>query len=106
MSAAVTKPTKNSKMKKLEEQRAQSRLVKEPKHLARDEFDLEEIAYVLSESMQENKIYTYIIYKHDELLEGTVVKMDANTKLIHIKDRYMGIHKIHFLDILKVSDVE
>jgi len=106
MSAAVTKSTKNSKMKKLEEQRAQSRPAKEPKHLPRDEFDLEEIAYVLSESMQENKIYTYTIYKHDELLEGTVVKMDANTKLIHIKDRDMGIHKIHFLDILKVSDVE
>jgi len=79
---------------------------KEPKHLDRDEFDLEEIAYTLTESMQENKIYTYTIYKHDELLEGTVVKMDANTKLIHIKDRYMGIHKIHFLDILKVSNVE
>ena len=106
MSAAVTKSTKNSKMKKLDEQRAKSRPTKEPKHLARDEFDLEEIAYVLSESMQENKIYTYTIYKRDELLEGTVVKMDASTKLIHIKDRDMGIHKIHFLDILKVSDVE
>lgn len=56
--------------------------------------------------MQENKVYTYTIYKHDEQSEGTVVKMDANTKLIHIKDRNMGIHKIHFLDILKVSDVE
>lgn len=56
--------------------------------------------------MQENKIYTYTIYKHDEQQEGTVVKMDASTKLIHIKDRYMGIHKIHFLDILKVSDFE
>jgi len=79
---------------------------KEPKHLDRDEFDLEEIAYTLTESMKENKVYTYTIYKHDEQLEGTVVKMDANTKLIHIKDRYKGIHKIHFLDILKVSDAE
>ena len=55
---------------------------------------------------QENKIYTYTIYKHEEQLEGTVIKMGAGTKLIHIKDRYMGIHKVHFLDILKVSDVE
>lgn len=106
MSAAVPNPTKNSKLKKLDEQKAQSRPAKEPKHLPRDEFDLEEIAYTLTESMKENKVYTYTIYKHDELLEGTVVKMDANTKLIHIKDRYMGIHKIHFLDILKVSDVD
>ncbi|MGE7840071.1 glycine-rich domain-containing protein [Lysinibacillus sp. NPDC093712] len=43
---------------------------KEPKHLDRDEFDLEEIAYTLTETMQENKSYTYTIYKHDELLEG------------------------------------
>lgn len=106
MSAAVPKPTKNSKMKKLDEQRAQSRPTKEPKHLARDEFDLEEIAYTISESLEGNKYYTYTIYKCDEQLEGTVVKMDASTKLIHIKDRYMGIHKVHFLDILKVSDVE
>ena len=32
--------------------------------------------------------------------------MDANTKLIHIKDKYMNIHKVHFLDILKISDIE
>ena len=32
--------------------------------------------------------------------------MDANTKLIHIKDKFMNVHKIHFLDILNVSLVE
>lgn len=79
---------------------------KEPKHPERDEFDLEEIANVLTEAMGEKQIKAFSIYKRDEQLEGTVVNMDANTKLIHIKDRYMGIHKVHFLDILKVSDVE
>lgn len=106
MSATVPKQTKISKMKKLDERKAKSKQAKEPKHLARDESDLEEIAYTLSESMERNKAYTYTIYKRDEQLEGMVVKMDASTKLIHIKDRYMGIHKVHFLDILKVSDVE
>ncbi|MGE6602575.1 YolD-like family protein [Lysinibacillus fusiformis] len=79
---------------------------KEPKHPDRDEFDLEEIANTLIEAMQGNQTKTFAIYKQENSLIGTVTKMDANTKLIHIKDKYMGIHKVHFLDILSVSDVE
>ncbi len=79
---------------------------KEPKHPDRDEFDLEEIANTLTEAMQESKTKTFAIYKQEESLTGTVTKMDANTKLIHIKDKYMNIHKVHFLDILKISDIE
>lgn len=79
---------------------------KEPKHPDRDEFDLEEIANTLTEAMQGNQTKTFAIYKQEDPLIGTVTKMDANTKLIHIKDKYMGIHKVHFLDILSVSDVE
>lgn len=79
---------------------------KEPKHPDRDEFDLEEIANALTEAMEEKQIKVFSIYKHDKNLEGTITKMDANTKLIHIKDRYMGIHKVHFLDILSISDTE
>ncbi|MFJ6210617.1 YolD-like family protein [Lysinibacillus sp. NPDC092081] len=79
---------------------------KEPKHLDRDEFDLEEIAYTLSEAHEENKTKIFTIYKKDEPLTGMVTKMDANTKLIHIKDKYMNIHKVHFLDILSVSECD
>lgn len=79
---------------------------KEPKHPDRDEFDLEEIANALTEAMEENQTKIFSIYKRDEPLEGTVTKMDANTKLIHIKDKYMNIHKVHFLDILSISDTE
>ena len=32
--------------------------------------------------------------------------MDANTKLIHIRDTKMDVHKVHFLDILNVISVE
>ena len=79
---------------------------KEPKHLDRDEFDLEEIAYTLTESMQESKNKVFSVYKRDEPLAGMVTKMDANTKLIHIKDNYLDIHKVHFLDILSISECD
>lgn len=79
---------------------------KEPKHPDRDEFDLEEITNALTEAMEEKQTKVFSIYKRDEPLEGTVTKMDANTKLIHIKDKYMNIHKVHFLDILSISDTE
>ncbi|MEG0259186.1 MAG: YolD-like family protein [Lysinibacillus sp.] len=79
---------------------------KEPKHLKRDEFELEEIAYSLTEAMEEASDKVFSIYKREEPLQGIVTKMDAGTKLIHIQDKLGDIHKVHFLDILKVSDVE
>lgn len=79
---------------------------KEPKHMDRDEFDLEEIAYALTEAMQEKKSKSFTNYKCDEPMEGIVTNMDANTKQIHIKDKYFNIHKVHFLDILSISDTE
>lgn len=79
---------------------------KEPKHLKRDEFELEEIANALNEAKEEGERKVFSIYKKDEPIEGTVTKMDANTKLIHITDQYMTVHKVHFLDILKVSNAE
>ncbi len=79
---------------------------KEPKHLDRDEFDLEEIAYALTEAINESKYKAFSVYRKDELLLGIVTKMDANTRLIHIKDKYRIVHKVHFLDILSISDVD
>ncbi|KGR89534.1 YolD-like family protein [Lysinibacillus boronitolerans] len=79
---------------------------KEPKHPERDEFDLEEIANTLTEVMEEKQTKVFTIYKRDEPLEGIVTNMDANTKLIHIKDKYFNVHKVHFLDILKISDID
>lgn len=79
---------------------------KEPKHLDRDEFELEEMAYTLIDVIEGKKTKAFTIHKREEPLTGTVTKMDANTKLIHIKDKYMNIHKVHFLDILKISDID
>ncbi|WP_346234477.1 YolD-like family protein [Lysinibacillus telephonicus] len=79
---------------------------KEQKHLPRDEFELEEIAYILSEALEQGSIKVFTIYKQERPLKGIVTKMDGNTKLIHIKDQMHQIHKIHFLDILTISEVE
>ncbi|MED4888562.1 YolD-like family protein [Lysinibacillus fusiformis] len=79
---------------------------KEPKHLDRDEFELEEMAYTLIDVIERKKTKAFTFHKREEPLTGTVTKMDANTKLIHIKDKYMNIHKVHFLDILKISDID
>lgn len=102
---AVPKPTKGSKPKKLDKpQYTAPTPPKEKKHLERDEFDLEEIALSLGEALEEGEYKVFSIYKRDEPLDGIVTKMDANTKLIHIKDKSMDVHKVHFLDILNVAN--
>ena len=104
---AVPKPPKKSKLKKEETtSNKPSAHKKEPKHLVRDEFELEEIANALNEAKEEGAHKVFSIYKSDEPLEGVITKMDPNTKLIHIKDKYMNVHKVHFLDILQVSNTE
>ena len=77
-----------------------------PKHPERDEFDLEELAYSLSEAMEDCRYRMFAVYNKNESLSGKVTKMDANTKLIHIQDKYFNVHKVHFLDILSVSNME
>ena len=104
---AVPKPPKKSKLKKEETTLNKPSVPKkEPKHLVRDEFELDELAVTLGEAKEEGARKIFSIYKSDEPLEGIVTKMDANTKLIHIKDKYMDVHKVHFLDILQVSNAE
>ena len=77
-----------------------------PKHLERDEFDLEELGYSLSEALDDGRYRMFAVYNKSGTLEGKVVKMDTTTKLIHIQDKYMDVHKVHFLDILSVSNFE
>ncbi|TQR21780.1 YolD-like family protein [Psychrobacillus vulpis] len=79
---------------------------KPPKHLDRDEFELEELAAILNEAKEDNKIRTFVIYRGEEPVTGVVTKLDPNTKLIHIVDKMRIVNKVHFLDILKVSSME
>ncbi|WP_144511627.1 YolD-like family protein [Bacillus sp. FJAT-22090] len=101
------KPVKGSKIKKGSTDKADklTKAEKPPKHLKRDEFDLEELAMALGEAKEDNQLRIFVIYRGEEPLRGIVTKLDANTKLIHIKDESRDIHKVHFLDILKVSSV-
>lgn len=46
-------------------------------HLERDELELEEIAYALSEAKEEGKIKVFIVHQQQEPLTGMVMKMDA-----------------------------
>lgn len=102
----IPKPTKGSKPKKLDKQQTNTPAPpKAKKHLDRDEFELEELAAALNEAKEEGKQKVFTVYKREEPLEGVVTKMDGGTKLIHIQDQMHEIHKVHFLDILKVSDV-
>ncbi|TBV84315.1 YolD-like family protein [Lysinibacillus sp. OL1] len=77
-----------------------------PKHPERDEFDLEELGYSLSEALEDCKFRMFAVYNKSGSLEGKVTKMDPNTKMIHIQDKYMDVHKVHFLDILSVSNLD
>lgn len=77
-----------------------------PKHLPRDEFELENLAYTLSEAMKEGTYKVFSVYLRDEPLVGIIKKMDGNTKLIHIQDRWRDVHRVHFLDILDVKNFE
>lgn len=78
---------------------------KPPKHVERDEFELEEIALELEVAKEDNKLRTFVIYRGDEPLTGVVTKLDTSTRLIHIRDQQRDVHKVHFIDILKVSGV-
>ncbi|MGE7113962.1 YolD-like family protein [Lysinibacillus sp. NPDC047702] len=99
--AEKTKSKKKDPSKKVAEKPKQP-----PKHPERDEFDLEELAFSLSEAFEEKKYKMFAVYNQDEPLSGKVTKMDSNTKLIHIQDKYFNVHKVHFLDILSVSNME
>ena len=102
----VPKPTKGSKQKRVEKAPIfPTSPAKPPKHLSRDEFELEEIAAALTEAKEEAKLKLFIVYLREEPLKGIVTNMDTNTKLIHIKDEMRTVHKVHFLDILKISNI-
>lgn len=97
----MAKSKKKDPNKKLAEKPKQP-----PKHPERDEFELEELGYSLSEAMEDGRYRMFAVYNKSGSLEGKVTRLDTNTKLIHIQDKFKDIHKVHFLDILSVSNSE
>ncbi|MDE5051771.1 YolD-like family protein [Niallia taxi] len=81
---------------------AKPKKVKKPARPTRDEFELEEIANTLTEALQEKNELRLTVWKREDPVRGKVVKMDGNTKLIHIEN-YTETIKLKFMDILYVQ---
>ncbi|WP_431833402.1 YolD-like family protein [Cytobacillus oceanisediminis] len=73
-----------------------------PQRPSRDDFELEELGNQLVEAHNEKTEVTLIVFKKEEQVQGKIVKLDGQTKLIHVESGYETI-KIPFLDILKVE---
>ncbi|WP_400245622.1 YolD-like family protein [Niallia sp. JL1B1071] len=80
---------------------AKPKKVKKPARPSRDEFELEEITSSLTEAYEEKNDILLTVWKREDPVRGKVVKMDGNTKLIHIEG-FTETFKIPFIDILKV----
>ncbi|SDJ95560.1 YolD-like family protein [Paenibacillus naphthalenovorans] len=71
----------------------------------RDEFELEEIGNALTEAHREKKEVVLTVWGMDEPVRGRIVKMDADTRRIHV-ERYGETTKVPFLDIMRVGSPE
>jgi YolD-like protein len=71
------------------------------KRPTRDEFELEEIGNTLVEAYDEKSEVILDVWEKDPV-QGTVIKMDSRTRLIHI-EKNTEITKVPFMDIMKVS---
>lgn len=83
---------------------AKPKKVKKPARPTRDEFELEEIANTLTEALEDKGELRITVWKREDPVRGKVVKMDGNTKLIHIENLTETI-KVPFMDILFVRRV-
>lgn len=72
-----------------------------PQRPTRDEFELEELGNSLVEAYEEKNEVILTIWQKDPV-QGKIIKMDGQTKLIHVESRFEKV-KIPFMDILKVS---
>ncbi|MDD9312621.1 YolD-like family protein [Cytobacillus firmus] len=73
-----------------------------PQRPTRDEFELEELGNQLLEAHTEKNKVTLIVFKKEEPVQGKIVKLDGQTKLIHVENGFDTV-KVPFLDILKVE---
>ena len=62
---------------------------------------LDELCHQLLEAQEENSEIQLSVWKRDPIA-GKLIKLDGQTNLVHIAND-SGVHKIPFLDILKVG---
>lgn len=72
----------------------------------RDEFELQELAEKLVTAEQNKEQLLFTIWRRDEIVRGTISKMDPGTQSVHILERAGGLLKVPFIDILEVDEPE
>lgn len=76
-----------------------------PKRPVRDEFELKELANRLQDAKEEKYELVLTVWGRPEPIRGRVVKLDAETKKVHIRS-FGSLEKIPFLDILDAERPE
>ena len=73
------------------------------KRPTRDELELEELGERLVEAKEENAVIQLEVWQRNELVVGSIVKLDSRTKLVHIS-HHDEITKVPFMDIMKINN--
>ncbi|OZI12952.1 hypothetical protein CEW92_03880 [Bacillaceae bacterium SAS-127] len=74
-----------------------------PQRPTRDEFEVEEITYQLNEAFAEKTEVVLSVWKREDPARGKVMKMDGQTKLNHIEEKFGEVTRVPFIDILKIT---
>ncbi|ANS50943.1 hypothetical protein BM86_28285 [Bacillus thuringiensis] len=93
MSTAIPKPPKKKATKK------------EPRPYM-DEFEQQEAAELIQLAVQDDTELVFTVYrkyKEPDIIQGKIVKLEQQLGRIVVNDGPNAIHKIQFMDILKIA---
>ncbi|MCR6856176.1 YolD-like family protein [Bacillus thuringiensis] len=92
MSTAIPKPPKKKATKK------------EPRYM--DEFEQQEAAELIQLAVQDDTELVFTVYrkyKEPDVIQGKIIKLEQQLNRIVVSDGPNAIHKIQFMDILKIE---
>ncbi|MEB8978433.1 YolD-like family protein [Bacillus cereus] len=94
MSTAIPKPPKKKSGSK-----------KEPRPYM-DEFEQQEAAELIQLAVQDDTELVFTVYrkyKEPDVIQGKIIKLEQQLNRIVVSDGPNAIHKIQFMDILKIE---
>ncbi|PGC55902.1 hypothetical protein COM24_10390 [Bacillus toyonensis] len=94
MSTAIPKPPKKKSASK-----------KEPRPCM-DEFEQQEAAELIQLAVQDDTELVFTVYrkyKEPDIIKGKIVKLEQQMGRIVVSDGPNAIHKVQFMDILKIE---
>ncbi|HDR7286588.1 YolD-like family protein [Bacillus paranthracis] len=94
MSTAIPKPPKKKSASK-----------KEPRPYM-DEFEQQEAAELIQLAVQDDTELVFTVYrkyKEPDIIQGKIIKLEQQMGRIIVSDGPNAIHKIQFMDILKIE---